>query len=125
MLLCSGSVFSQTGVAVKGKVRDDKDSAIANVSIVVKGTTTGTTTDEGGNFSITVPNPKATLVFTGVGYKSTELALADQTEVNVRLNTLSNDLENVIVVGYGTQRKLQLPAPLQRSRARSCKNLLQ
>ncbi|RZK46261.1 MAG: SusC/RagA family TonB-linked outer membrane protein, partial [Pedobacter sp.] len=84
----------------------NKDSAIANVSIVVKGTTTGTTSDESGNFSLTVPNSKATLVFTGVGYKSTEFALADQTEVNVRMNTLSNDLENVIVVGYGTQKKV-------------------
>jgi TonB-linked SusC/RagA family outer membrane protein len=106
LMCCSGSLFSQTGVKIAGKVTDDKDSAIANVSVVVKGTTTGTTTDEGGNFSLSVTDPKATLVFTGVGYQSLEVALADQTELTVRMNTLSNDLENVVVVGYGTQKKV-------------------
>ncbi|MHA4844350.1 SusC/RagA family TonB-linked outer membrane protein [Flavitalea antarctica] len=107
MLLCSsGSLFGQSTVRIAGKVTDDKDSAIANVSVVVKGTTTGTTTDEGGNFSLSVTDPKATLVFTGVGYQSQEVALADQTELVVRMNTLSNDLENVVVVGYGTQKKV-------------------
>src|SRR6478609_9631464 len=78
MLMCwSGSLFSQTGIQVKGKVTDDKDSAVANVSVVVKGTTTGTTTDESGNFTLSVPNTKATLVFSGVGFQSQEVALAD------------------------------------------------
>ena len=59
---------------MKGKVTDDKDSAVANVSVVVKGTTTGTTTDEAGNFTLTVNDPKATLVFSVVGYQPQEVA---------------------------------------------------
>ncbi|RYF45147.1 MAG: SusC/RagA family TonB-linked outer membrane protein, partial [Chitinophagaceae bacterium] len=106
LLLCSGALFSQAGPTVRGKVTDDRDSAIANVSIVVKGTTNGTTTDQDGNFSLSVPSATSVLVLSGVGYTTQEIALANRTSITARLVTSSSDLQNVIVVGYGTQKKV-------------------
>jgi len=107
LLMClSGRVFSQSDVRVTGNIVDDKDSAIANVSVVVKGTTNGTTSDANGFFSLQVGNPKAVLVFSVVGYAPQEVALADRTTVTVKLATSLSDLENVVVVGYGTQKKV-------------------
>ncbi|HTE26949.1 SusC/RagA family TonB-linked outer membrane protein [Flavitalea sp.] len=107
MLLCySGTVFSQSNARVAGKVVDDKDSAVVNASIVVKGTANGTTTDQNGNFSLAINNPKAVLVISVVGYQSQEVALADRTEITVRLTTTSSNLTDVVVVGYGTQKKV-------------------
>ena len=98
--------MSQTGTKITGKVVDDHDSSVANVSILIKGTTVGTTSDANGFFSLEVNDPKAVLVFSVVGYKPQEVALADRTNVTIRMATSSSDLENVIVVGYGTQKKV-------------------
>ncbi len=107
MLLFSGSaLFGQSDRRVSGKVVDDRDSAIANVSVLVKGTTNGTTTDTDGSFSLSVSNPNAVLVFSVVGYLPQEIALSDRTTVSVRLTTSASNLSDVIVVGYGTQKKV-------------------
>lgn len=90
---------------VTGKVADDAGVALVGVSVVVKGTQNGTTTDNEGLFSISVPNSKSILIFSFVGYEPQEVEVSNKTSLNVRLKTDVKSLGEVIVVGYGTQKK--------------------
>ena len=90
---------------VTGKVADDAGVALVGVSVVVKGTQNGTTTDNEGLFSISVPNSKSILIFSFVGYEPQEVEVGNKTSLNVRLKTDVKSLGEVIVVGYGTQKK--------------------
>ncbi|GAA4207531.1 TonB-dependent receptor [Pedobacter jeongneungensis] len=88
---------------MKGKVTDAK-GPIPGVSVKLKGGTATTVTDGSGNFSIKVPED-ATLVFTYVGYVDQEIQVKNQTNINVRLVENNQNLSEVVVVGYGTQKK--------------------
>ncbi|WP_227256272.1 TonB-dependent receptor [Pedobacter sp. MR2016-19] len=90
-------------IIVKGKVTDAK-GPIPGVSVKLKGGTATTVTDGSGNFSIKVPED-ATLVFTYVGYVDQEVQVKSQTNINVRLSENNQNLSEVVVVGYGTQKK--------------------
>ncbi|MGQ7853820.1 SusC/RagA family TonB-linked outer membrane protein [Pedobacter sp. WC2501] len=90
-------------IIVKGKVTDAK-GPIPGVSVKLKGGTATTVTDGSGNFSIKVPED-ATLVFTYVGYVDQEVQVKNQTNINVRLSENNQNLSEVVVVGYGTQKK--------------------
>lgn len=90
---------------VKGKVTDEKGDALPGVSVLVKGTSTGTVTDNSGNFTVSVPNDQATLVFSFIGYVSREVAVNQQSVINMSLNVDAKVLGEVIVVGYGVQKK--------------------
>lgn len=100
-------LFAQnTGIPVKGKITDNKDSALSNVSVTVKGTAKGTTTDAAGNFKLTVPGAQSVLQFTSVGFQTTELPVGENRNFNVQLTPASGQLEQIVVVGYGTQKKV-------------------
>ena len=91
---------------VTGKVTGEASDALPGVSILIKGTTRGTIADENGNFRISVPdNEQTVLVFSLVGYASKEVMVGNQKIVNVSLAPDHKVLEEVVVVGYGTQRK--------------------
>ena len=91
---------------VRGNVSDDqKHVPVAGVSVQLKGTTTGTTTDENGNYSLALPNLNGVLVFSYIGYTAQEVAIENRQIVNVGLRTSSTQLDDVVVVGYGTQRR--------------------
>lgn len=94
---------------VKGTVTDDKGNAIADVSVTPKGKPGGTTTDQSGNYTITVSDT-ATLVFSYVGMQPQEIPVNGQSTVNATFNLQSgsNSLNDVVVVGYGTQRKVNV-----------------
>jgi len=95
-------------VTVKGKVIDGGDKTpLPGVSILIKGTQTGTQTDVNGNYSLSAP-ANATLVFNFVGYTALEQAVNNQTTINVSLASSTQQLEQVVVVGYGTQRKIDV-----------------
>ncbi|HMU47905.1 MAG TPA: TonB-dependent receptor [Chitinophagaceae bacterium] len=94
-------------LTVSGRVTSATGESLVGVSIQVKGTRTGTVTDAGGNYSITVPND-ATLVFSAVGYETQEVAVAGQTTINITMQPAVKVQEQVIVVGYGTQRKVDV-----------------
>lgn len=107
LLLLVGTVtasFAQN-FTVKGKVVDDQGQALPGVSIVLKGTTTGSVSDNGGNYSLSVPNGNGTLVFSFIGYLTQEIAVAKQSAINVTLATDLKTLNEVVVVGYGVQKK--------------------
>jgi len=105
IMLCGTlSIFAQSGV-VTGKVIDVLDgSTLPGATVVIKGTTTGTSTDMDGEYSITV-DPNTTLVISYVGYSPQEIVVSPGTELNVALESESMGLDEVLVIGYGTQKK--------------------
>jgi len=106
-MFLSSSIFAQK--TVTGKVTDSKDgSPLAGVSILAKGTGTGTQTKADGTFSLSVPSNSNTLVVSSVGYATQEVTIASQTSVDVLLVSSGANLNEVVVVGYGTARKKDL-----------------
>ncbi|MBX3238763.1 MAG: TonB-dependent receptor [Chitinophagaceae bacterium] len=98
----------QQDIEVKGKVMDASGSPLAGVSVSVKGTNRGVTTDVNGDFSISVPE-NSTLVFSFVGFQSQETAVADQDTINIIMEPeTEQQLEEVVVIGYGTASKRDL-----------------
>lgn len=92
-----------------GKVKDAKTGeAIPGVSIVVKGTSTGVASDIDGNFSIKTSTPNAIITFSFVGYQTLELPLKGQKSLVVSLEPSNQKIDEVVVVGYGTQKKVNL-----------------
>ncbi len=107
-LLLSLAAFSQTKT-VSGKVTGLPDNnALSGVSVQVKGTTTGTVTDNGGNFSISVPGLGSVLVFSYTGFQNKEVPVAGESTITVQLQPGNNTLDEVVVIGYGTARKSDL-----------------
>ncbi len=104
ILILTTTAHAQT-VQVTGRVTSDQgDSAISGASIKVKGTKTGIIASENGNFSISV-NPTATLVISAVGYTQREVAVNNQTTINIQLVADVQSLQQIVVVGYGTQKR--------------------
>jgi len=101
------SAQAQTAKNISGTIKNKSGEPIAGASIAVKGTTNGATSDSGGVFTIAVP-ANATLVLTHVGYKLQEIAVKERTTLNITLEDNSNELSQVVVVGYGTVRKSDL-----------------
>jgi TonB-linked SusC/RagA family outer membrane protein len=99
------TLAAQAQTQIKGRVLDDQGKPLPGVSILVKGTSTSTTASNTGNFSISVPSASSVLVFTYIGFTSKEIPVRNQTEINVTLLPSAAELEQVVVVGYGTQRK--------------------
>lgn len=100
------SLRAQTTKAqtVKGTVKSNTGETIPGATIVLKGTTRGVNTDASGEFSITCP-PNQTLVVSYVGYKTKEVVVGAKTTINVVLEESLSELNEVVVVGYGRQRK--------------------
>ena len=92
-------------VSVTGTVSDSQNEPLIGASIVVKGTTNGAITDVDGKFMLKVPNSNATLVFTFVGYDKKEVALNGRRTLNVVLQENLKTIDEVVVVGYGTQKR--------------------
>jgi TonB-linked SusC/RagA family outer membrane protein len=93
---------------VTGTVVDKDGKSLAGVSVVVTGTTQGTTTDIAGNYSIDIPKGSKSLKFTFVGMNPQEIPIGTLTQINVTLLESAIGLEEVVVVGYGTQKKVNL-----------------
>jgi iron complex outermembrane receptor protein len=97
------------GRVVTGKVTDGKDgSPVSGASVQIKGTNRGTVTDAAGLFRISVDDNNAVLVITSVGFSRLEMPVGTQNDVAIGLTATSGNLNEVVVVGYGTQRKKDL-----------------
>ncbi|GAB3325957.1 TonB-dependent receptor [Larkinella ripae] len=90
---------------VAGKVTDEKGEGLPGVSVLIKGTSRGTTTDVEGAYRLVVPDQNATLVFSYVGYASQELVVGGRTTIDLTLSVSDKSLDEVVVVGYGEQKK--------------------
>jgi TonB-linked SusC/RagA family outer membrane protein len=109
--LVSLLIFTSLGaqsLKVTGTVTDAEGNGIDGVSVKVKGTNLGTATDATGRYSITVPNARAVLVFSSVGFNAKEETVNSRTTISTTLTNTASDMGEVIVVGYGTSRKKDL-----------------
>ncbi|MDN3581614.1 SusC/RagA family TonB-linked outer membrane protein [Mucilaginibacter flavus] len=95
-------------ITVTGTVTDEKGEPLPGVSISIKGTTQGTISDVKGKYSITVKDQNAYLVYTFIGYTTQEVAVNGKSTINIQLGGDSKSLNEVVVVGYGTQKKATL-----------------
>lgn len=94
-------------IRVSGRATSPTGEGIPGVSVAVKGSRTGTTTDASGNFALTVPDD-AVLVFSSVGFETVEMPVGGKSTVNAIMQTSAKTIDQVIVVGYGTQRKIDV-----------------
>ncbi len=121
LLFLSFNVYSQTRV-VQGKITDETGEPIPGATILLKGTSTGTAADLDGNFSINAPDT-GILVFSFIGFSSMEVEIGNQSTIDVTLRPDLSDLEEVIVVGYGTQKKSQLTGAISSVGAKEIQEL--
>lgn len=110
-LLCSFGITMAQDITIKGEVRDQQGLPLPGVSVKVKGTSQGAMTGANGSFLLKAP-ADAILTFSFIGYKTTEQAIAGKTTLNVTLTDDNNQLNEVVVVGYGTQTKKDLTSAI-------------
>ncbi len=118
---CSASLFAQTKT-VKGVIKDTSGEAIIGASVVVKGTTVGTVTDIDGNYSINVPAGGKTLSISYVGMKPKESPITGSV-INVTLEENATDLDEVVVIGYGTVKRKDLTGSVSSVGERTLKDI--
>lgn len=122
MLLLSIQIFAQDRM-VSGKVTSSEDGlGVPGVSIAVKGTTRGTSTDADGNYKISVSG-SAVLTITSVGYLSQDVSVGNRAQIDVSLVTDTKSLKEVVVVGYGTQKKSQMTGAISSVNAKQIQEL--
>lgn len=102
------SLGASAQVKVEGSVFDEMDNPLIGVSVFTENRKTGAVTDVDGHFTITVPNTKVSLTFSYVGYTTQKIALKDRKLLKVVLKEDSELLDEVVVVGYGTQKKISV-----------------
>lgn len=96
---------SEADITIKGVVLDELGQPMIGVTIVPKGSPKGTTTDFDGSFTIVVSSTTEALLFSYVGYETKEVAIANTTNLKVSMVPSSNSLNEIVIVGYGTQKK--------------------
>jgi len=108
ILLCAVLAVTQVSAqnrTVRGKVTEDGKKPVANASVLVKGSTLGTKTDDNGNYTIAVPANAKVLSFSALNFETQEASIGSKTEINVVLTAKVSELQEVIVTGYGTTKK--------------------
>lgn len=111
-------------VTVSGRVTDEAGAGLPGVSVLLKGTQRGTATTASGTFSIAVPDGgRAVLVFSYVGYLTQEIEVGNRNQVDVSLQPSDNALKEIVVVGYGTQRKAEVTGSIASLNTQSIKDL--
>ena len=104
LLTSSWAAFGQNQT-ITGKVTDEKGEALIGVNIIVKETNKGTTTNVDGKYTLSVPGSSSKIIYTFVSYESREVTVGNQSIINVSLSPDAKSLSEVIVVGYGVQKK--------------------
>lgn len=122
-LALAGNANAQ-GRTVSGTLSDEKGIPIANATVLVKGTTSGVKTDANGKFSIAVPSTAQVLIISSVGYRSQEIPLSATTnEYTATLQTTAENLEEVVVVGYGQQTARRVTTSIASIKGDEIRNL--
>lgn len=107
-LLLQAVLFAQNNITISGTVLDEQGQPLPGANVVLKGTTTGVQTDFDGNFSLDNVPGNGILVFSYIGYVSQEVPINNRTSLNLTLLEDTQALDEVVVVGYGTQKKADL-----------------
>ena len=108
--------------SISGKVTDDKGNAIANASVIIKGTTVGTVTTANGTFTISVPASARGIMVSYIGMGEKEISLTNSNSYDISLSATKNDLQEIVVVGYGTQRRANVTASQTTVKAQEIEN---
>jgi|CXWL01.1.fsa_nt_gi TonB-linked SusC/RagA family outer membrane protein len=122
LLLLFSTVLWAQNKTVTGKVVGENGDVLSGASVTVKNTRTGTTTNEKGEFTISVPSTAKALVITSVGYDAKEVAITDGT-IEVSLAKAESKLDEVIVVGYGTQKRSVVTGAISKVSAKDLENV--
>lgn len=93
---------------ISGTVTDEQGNPLPGVNVLLKGTGSGTTADANGKYTLSIPDDDAVLVFTFIGYQTQEISVLGKTTVDIVLLPDARTLQEVVVVGYGTQRKVDV-----------------
>ena len=113
LCLAAMTAFAQNS-AVTGMVVDEKGEPLIGVTVKVSGTTLGTSTDLDGKFALNVPNKKGVLTFSYVGYRTINIdVVPGQKLETVKLEPTANDIDEVVVIGYGTAKKSSLTSSVE------------
>lgn len=102
------AVMQNQQITIKGSVKDVSGEGLPGVNIIEKGTTNGVMTDFNGNYSITVSNTRAVLVLSYVGFSSQEITVGTKTTIDAILKEDSQLMDEIVVIGYGTQKKVDV-----------------
>jgi len=129
-LLLTTSAFSQNDFRVSGKVADETGKPVSGATVTVKGTKIATATSTEGTFVLNAPSGKSVLVVTSVGFAELEVAINDRAEITIGITSTATSLQDVVVVGYGTQKKSDVTGAVSRLTAadiqeRPAQNVLQ
>lgn len=124
LLLVIGVNAQKDGTRLlSGVVTNADGSPLQGASVIVKGTLKGTSTDEKGRFSVDVPASAQTLVISLLGYKEQEIAITADNNISVKLNEESRKLDEVVVIGYGTQAKRNVTGSVAKVDMKQTENL--
>ncbi|MEO6315186.1 MAG: TonB-dependent receptor [Chitinophagaceae bacterium] len=104
---------------ITGRVSDSAGSPLPGATVTVKSTKRSTTTDANGNFSISIVNEQSVLVISYIGYTDQQLVVGDKTAFDIKMVAVSSDLQQVVVVGYGTQNKRDITGSVKSLKAES------
>ncbi|MDR1182801.1 MAG: SusC/RagA family TonB-linked outer membrane protein, partial [Bacteroidales bacterium] len=119
----STNAFSQGSKTITGNVIDSYGESLIGVSVAVKGTTVGTVTDYEGNYKLDVPVGSKVLSFSYMGMKPIDIPLEGQTQINVTMEEESLGLDEVVVIGYGVQKKSDVTGAISSVKAEDLANL--
>jgi len=117
ILVSAGNSFSQQAKTLTGKVTDSAGTSLPGVSVVLKGTTNGSITDTNGKYTLTNIPGNATLQFSFVGMKTQEITVGNKTTINVLMEEETIGIEEVVAIGYGTQKKGSVTAAISEIKA--------
>ena len=122
LFLCATTIMYAQTVTVTGTVTDERGESLIGVNVQVKGTSTGTVTDVDGRYALAVPGNQSVLVFTYVGFLLQEMPVGNQRTINVVMKEDSRGLEELVVVGYGVQRKVTVTGAVATLRGEELKS---
>ncbi len=110
LLIMATSVMAQneSRKSISGNVSDEEGNPLVGATVRVKSTTIGTTTDNNGNYAIKVPEDNTVLTFSSIGYKDQEEYIKERSIIDVKMERQNNSLSQMVVVGYGKQKKANL-----------------
>lgn len=123
MLLMNAVALAQNNRTITGTVTDDKGAPVPNASVIVKGTTLGTTTNANGTFTLSVPSNARTLVISAVGMGEREVTLTNATNYPATLSPTAGSMDEVVVVGYQTMRKREVTTAISKVAGEEILNL--
>lgn len=107
-LISYATTFSQSSFIISGVVKDENGTPLSGVSVILKGQSTGTSTDANGRYSLSMNSRTVVIIYSYVGFVPQEMEVGNKTSIDITLISGDSKLSDVVIVGYGTQKKVSL-----------------